>query len=147
MKVEHLRTTGREHIATFATATPIANSITEAHVMCRYLRPDLLEAAGIKHFDAWAATFGEIVTQMEMAVTGGGNYRIKTRFARFQNVPEMLRILHLLADVKTAEDLETTHAAAQASQRRARNCPRRSSYPHHRRSRTIWSSSPTAPRR
>jgi N12 class adenine-specific DNA methylase len=106
MKVEYLRTTGREHIATFATATPIANSITEAHVMCRYLRPDLLEAAGIKHFDAWAATFGEIVTQMEMAVTGGGNYRIKTRFARFQNVPEMLRILHLLADVKTAEDLE-----------------------------------------
>lgn len=106
MKIEHLRTTGKDHIATFATATPIANSITEAHVMCRYLRPDLLEAAGIKHFDAWAATFGEIVTQMEMAVTGGGNYRLKTRFARFQNVPEMLRILHLLADVKTAEDLK-----------------------------------------
>jgi hypothetical protein len=106
MKVEHLRETGKERIATFATATPIANSITEAHVMCRYLRPDLLEDAGIKHFDAWAATFGEIVTQMEMAVTGGGNYRLKTRFARFQNVPEMLRILHLLADVKTAEDLK-----------------------------------------
>jgi N12 class adenine-specific DNA methylase/SAM-dependent methyltransferase len=106
MKVEHLRDTGNERIATFATATPIANSITEAHVMCRYLRPDLLEAAGIKHFDAWAATFGEIVTEMEMAVTGGGNYRLKTRFARFQNVPEMLRILHLLADVKTAEDLK-----------------------------------------
>ena len=106
MKVEHLRETGNEHIMTFATATPIANSITEAHVMCRYLRPDLLEDAGIKHFDAWAATFGEIVTQMEMAVTGGGSYRLKTRFARFQNVPEMLRILHLLADVKTAEDLK-----------------------------------------
>jgi len=106
MKVEHLRETGNEHIATFATATPIANSITEAHVMCRYLRPDLLEDAGIKHFDAWAATFGEIVTEMEMAVTGAGNYRLKTRFSRFQNVPEMLRILHLLADVKTAEDLK-----------------------------------------
>jgi N12 class adenine-specific DNA methylase len=106
MKIEHLRATGREHVATFATATPIANSITEAHVVCRYLRPDLLEDAGIKHFDAWAATFGETVTQMEMAVTGGGNYRLNTRFARFQNVPEMLRILHLLADVKTAEDLE-----------------------------------------
>jgi len=106
MKVEHLRAIGNDRIATFATATPIANSITEAHVMCRYLRPDLLEDAGIKHFDAWAATFGEIVTQMEMAVTGGGNYRLKTRFARFQNVPEMLRILHLLADVKTAEDLK-----------------------------------------
>jgi N12 class adenine-specific DNA methylase len=106
MKMEHLRITGNERVATFATATPIANSITEAHVMCRYLRPDLLEAAGIKHFDAWAATFGEVVTGMEMAVTGGGNYRLKTRFARFQNVPEMLRILHLLADVKTAEDLQ-----------------------------------------
>jgi N12 class adenine-specific DNA methylase len=106
MKLEHLRETGNERVATFATATPIANSITEAHVMCRYLRPDLLQDAGVKHFDAWAATFAETVTQMEMAVTGGGNYRLKTRFARFQNVPEMLRMLHLLADVKTAEDLE-----------------------------------------
>jgi N12 class adenine-specific DNA methylase len=106
MKLEHLRTSGSERVATFATATPIANSITEAHVMCRYLRPDLLEDAGIKHFDAWAATFGETVTQMEMAVIGGGNYRLKTRFARFQNIPEMLRMLHLLADVKTAEDLK-----------------------------------------
>jgi N12 class adenine-specific DNA methylase len=105
MKLEHLRTSN-ERVATFATATPIANSITEAHVMCRYLRPDLLEDAGIKHFDAWAATFGETVTQMEMAVTGGGNYRLNTRFARFQNIPEMLRMLHLLADVKTAEDLK-----------------------------------------
>ena len=106
MKIEHLRAIGRKHVATFATATPIANSITEAHVVCRYLRPDLLQAAGIMHFDSWAATFGETVTQMEMAVTGGGNYRLNTRFARFQNVPEMLRILHLLADVKTAEDLQ-----------------------------------------
>jgi N12 class adenine-specific DNA methylase len=106
MKLDHLRMTGHERVATFATATPIANSITEAHVMCRFLRPDLLADAGVKHFDAWAATFGETVTQMEMAVTGGGNYRLKTRFARFQNVPEMLRILHLLADVKTAEDLQ-----------------------------------------
>ncbi len=106
MKLEHLRDTGRERVATFATATPIANSITETHVMCRYLRPDLLLDAGVKHFDAWAAVFAETVTQMEMAVTGGGNYRLKTRFARFQNVPEMLRMLHLLADVKTAEDLE-----------------------------------------
>jgi N12 class adenine-specific DNA methylase len=106
MKLDHLRETGSERVATFATATPIANSITEAHVMCRYLRPDLLEDAGVKHFDAWAATFGETVTQMEMAVTGGGNYRLKTRFSRFQNVPEMLRVLHLLADVKTADDLK-----------------------------------------
>ena len=106
MKLEYLRSTHGQRVATFATATPIANSITEAHVMCRYLRPDLLAAAGIKHFDAWAATFAETVTQMEMAVTGGGNYRLNTRFARFQNVPEMLRIWHMFADVKTAEDLD-----------------------------------------
>ncbi len=106
MKLEYLREVHGDRVATMATATPIANSITEAHVMCRYLRPDLLAHAGIKHIDAWAATFGETVTQMEMAVTGGGNYRLNTRFARFQNVPEMLRILHLIADVKTAEDLD-----------------------------------------
>lgn len=82
MKLEYLRVAHGERVGTFATATPIANSITEAHVTCRYLRPDLLEHAGIKHFDAWAATFGETVTQMEMAVTGGGNYRLNTRLAR-----------------------------------------------------------------
>jgi N12 class adenine-specific DNA methylase len=106
MKIDYLRRARGERVTTFATATPIANSITEAHVVCRFLRPDLLEAAGVEHFDAWAATFGETVTQMEMAVTAGGTYRLKTRFARFQNVPEMLRVWHLAADVKTAEDLQ-----------------------------------------
>ncbi len=106
MKIDYLRRARGERVTTFATATPIANSITEAHVMCRFLRPDLLEAAGVDHFDAWAATFGETVTQMEMAVTAGGTYRLKTRFARFQNVPEMLRMWHVAADVKTAEDLD-----------------------------------------
>src|SRR5206468_12112607 len=89
-----------------ATATPIANSVTEAHVMSRYLRPDLLEQAGVGDFDAWAATFGQTVTEIEMAPTGGGNYRMKTRFAKFQNVPEMLRLWHVFADVKTSEDLQ-----------------------------------------
>jgi N12 class adenine-specific DNA methylase len=106
MKIDYLRRARGERVTTFATATPIANSITEAHVMCRFLRPDLLETAGVEHFDAWAATFGETVTQMEMAVTAGGTYRLKTRFARFHNVPEMLRVWHLAADVKTAEDLK-----------------------------------------
>ena len=64
------------HVATLATATPIANSITEAHVMQRYLRPDLLADAGVEHFDQWAATFGQTVTEIEMAPTGGGNYRM-----------------------------------------------------------------------
>lgn len=105
MKLEYLRSTGRTRIATGATATPISNSITEAFVMQRYLRPDLLDAAGIGTFDAWAATFGTTVTQMEMAPTGNG-FRLKTRFASFRNVPEMLRMWSVFADVKTAEDLQ-----------------------------------------
>ena len=92
-------------MVTFATATPIANSVTEAYVMQRYLRPDLLAAAGIEVFDTWAATFGQVVSQVELAPEGGSNFRMKSRFARFANVPEMLRMLHVAADVKTAEDL------------------------------------------
>ena len=74
--------------------------------MQHYLRPDLLEAAGITDFDTWAATFGETVTQIEMAPEGGNSFRQKTRFARFTNVPEMLRRWHVSADIKTGEDLK-----------------------------------------
>ncbi|WP_454130513.1 helicase [Microbacterium aurum] len=103
MKLEYLRERHGERVATLATATPLANSITEAHVMQRYLRPDLLEKAGVDHFDAWAATFGTQVSEMEMGPAGG--FRQKTRFARFQNVPEMLRMWHVFADVKASTDL------------------------------------------
>ncbi|MGH2839673.1 MAG: helicase, partial [Solirubrobacteraceae bacterium] len=106
LKTEYLRERHGHRVITAATATPIANSITEAHVMARYLRPDLLDQAGVLDFDAWAATFGRTVTELEMAPSGGGNYRLQTRFARFQNVPEMLRLWHVFADVKTAEDLQ-----------------------------------------
>ncbi|MGO2170501.1 MAG: helicase-related protein [Micrococcaceae bacterium] len=105
LKLESLRHRGHDRVVTGATATPIANSVTEAYVMQRYLRPDLLEEAGLGHFDAWAATFGETVTEMEMSPTGS-SFRLKTRFARFQNVPEMLRLWSVFADVKTAEDLK-----------------------------------------
>jgi len=103
MKLEYLRERHGDRVATMATATPLANSITEAYVMQRYLRPDLMEAAGITSFDGWAATFGSQVTEMEMGPAGG--FRQKTRFARFQNVPEMLRMWHVFADVKTGADL------------------------------------------
>ncbi len=105
MKLEYLRSQGRERVVTGATATPIANSVTEAFVMQKYLRPDLLDQAGIGSFDAWAATFGQTVTQMEMSPTGNG-FRLKTRFAKFSNVPEMLTMWSTFADVKTAEDLD-----------------------------------------
>ncbi|MEX0705788.1 MAG: hypothetical protein WD041_04150, partial [Nitriliruptoraceae bacterium] len=104
MKLDYLRASGRDRIVTGATATPVANSVTEAYVMQRYLRPDLLDAAGVGAFDAWAATFGQTVTQMEMSPSGTG-WRLKTRFAQFTNVPEMLRMWSTFADVKTADDL------------------------------------------
>jgi N12 class adenine-specific DNA methylase/SAM-dependent methyltransferase len=105
MKISYLRERNGSRVVTFATATPIANSVTEAFVMQHYLRPDLLHAAGIEDFDAWAATFGQTVTQIEMAPEGGSSFRQKTRFAKFTNVPEMLRIWHVSADIKTGEDL------------------------------------------
>jgi hypothetical protein len=105
MKIDYLRRRNGSRVVTFATATPIANSITEAYVMQRYLRPDLLEAAGITVFDSWAATFGQVVSQVELAPEGGDSFRVKSRFARFRNVPELLRMWHVFADVKTAADL------------------------------------------
>jgi N12 class adenine-specific DNA methylase len=105
MKLDYLRRRNGRRVATFATATPIANSVTEAYVMQRYLRPDLLEDAGISVFDTWAATFGQVVTQVELAPEGGDNFRVKSRFARFRNVPEMLRMWHVFGDVKTADQL------------------------------------------
>lgn len=104
MKLEFLRGQHGDRVATLATATPLANSITEAYVMQRYLRPDLMEAAGVTSFDGWAATFGEVVTEMEMAPAGG--FRLKDRFAKFTNVPEMLRMWHVFADVKMPDDLK-----------------------------------------
>ncbi|MHA7241261.1 helicase-related protein [Arthrobacter sp. TMS1-12-1] len=105
-KVEYLRDTHGDRVITGATATPIANSVTEMYVMQRYLRPDLLEQAGIHDFDTWAATFGQVVTEMEMTVVGGNDFKMQTRFSKFQNVPELLKMFHTFADVKTAEDLQ-----------------------------------------
>src|SRR5258708_11353893 len=105
-KIGYLRRRNGKRVVPFAPATPIANSVTEAYVMQRYLRPDLLEAAGISVFDTWAATFGQVVTQVELAPEGGDSFRVKSRFARFRNVPEMLRMWHVFADVKTAADLD-----------------------------------------
>jgi len=105
MKIGWLRDRHGARTVTLATATPIANSVTEAHVMCRYLRPDLLAAAGVEDFDSWAATFGQTVTEIEVDPARSGDYRMHTRFARFTNVPEMLRSTwHGFADVKTAEE-------------------------------------------
>ncbi|MFC7723431.1 DEAD/DEAH box helicase family protein [Nonomuraea recticatena] len=105
MKLHYLRGKSESgRIVTFATGTDIANSVTEANVMQRYLRPDLLEEVGIDDFDTWAATFGDVVTDIELNPDGNG-FRQKARFAKFRNVPELLRMYRVAADVKTAEDL------------------------------------------
>lgn len=105
MKMEHLRaTTESGRVATFATGTPIRNTMTQTYIMQRFLRPDLLREAGIDSFDQWAATFGETVEEPEISPTG--KVRTNTRFSKFRNVPELLRMMHQFADVKMAEDLK-----------------------------------------
>lgn len=103
MKLHHLRSKN-QRVATLATATPIANSVGEAYTMMRYLRPDLLEDMQIDTFDDFASNFGEIVSRLEVAPTGG--LRTHSRFARFVNVPEFLKSWLVASDVKTAEDLK-----------------------------------------
>lgn len=107
MKIEVLRDAAgpRGRVVTGATATPIANAMAEAWVMQRFLRPDLLTAAGVSDFDAWAATFGQVVSTLEVAPQGGGQYRTVERFAQFVNLPELLRMWHVSADVRTTADL------------------------------------------
>jgi N12 class adenine-specific DNA methylase len=92
-------------VATFATATPVANGMIELWVMETYLHPDALDATGLATCDGWAATFGRTHTALELA-PDGASYRMQTRFARFQNVPELLGLYRQVADVRTAADLD-----------------------------------------
>ena len=87
---------------TFATGTPISNSMVELYTIMRYLQYDLLQKLGLGHFDAWAAAFGETVTGIELSPEGTG-YRAKTRFARFYNLPELMSIFKECADIQTAD--------------------------------------------
>ena len=88
----------------FATGTPISNSMTELYTMQRYLQYDLLKKNDLTHFDAWASTFGETITSIELAPEGTG-YRAKTRFARFYNLPELISMFKQAADIQTADIL------------------------------------------
>ncbi len=103
-KLQVLRERNGGRVATLATATPIANSIAEMHVMQRYLQPEALAQAGVSSFDAWAANFARPVTELELA-PDGGSYRMATRFARFANVPDLTTMFRAVADVRTAADL------------------------------------------
>lgn len=89
----------------FATGTPLSNSMTELYTMQRYLQYNKLSEQGLSNFDAWASTFGETVTALELSPEGNG-YRAKTRFAKFFNLPELMSTFREIADIKTADVLD-----------------------------------------
>lgn len=96
----------------FATGTPISNSMTELYTNMRYLQADLLKDLNLTHFDSWASTFGETQTATELAPEGTG-YRMKTRFAKFFNLPELMSLFKQCADIKTADMLNLPRPEAE----------------------------------
>ena len=88
----------------FASGTPVSNSMTELYTLMRYLQYNTLQQKGLSHFDAWASTFGETVTAIELAPEGTG-YRARTRFAKFFNLPELMSMFKEVADIKTSDQL------------------------------------------
>lgn len=104
MKTRYLNDLTGSKGVVFATGTPISNSMVEAFTMQRYLQYYTLKREGLLHFDAWASTFGEVVTAVELAPEGTG-YRAKTRFAKFYNIPELMTLFKMIADIKTGDDL------------------------------------------
>lgn len=104
MKTQYLNENYGEKNLIFATGTPVSNSMTELYIMTRYLRPSLLWQAGLQTFDDWASTFGEVVSKAELKPAGDG-YRTKKRFAKFNNLPELMSMYKEFADVRTADML------------------------------------------
>ena len=105
MKARYLHERHPGHGVTFATGTPISNSMVELFTLQRFLDPEGLRQRGLEHFDAWAATFGEVIDTMEIA-PDGASLRPRSRFARFTNLPELQQMFRAFADVQTAEMLD-----------------------------------------
>lgn len=103
-KCQYLQEVNNGRGVVFATGTPVSNSMSELFVMMRYLEPKELERQGVADFDSWAATYGEIISSLEITPEGGG-YRMRQRFAKFHNLPELMRTFKLVADIQTAEML------------------------------------------
>lgn len=107
MKTRWLQGKNAERVATFATATPVSNTIAEMFTIQRYLQPKRLTELGISHFDAWSKTFGQVIEDVELAPSGKG-LRVVRKFARFRNVPELISAFSEVADFKTREMLDLT---------------------------------------
>lgn len=105
LKCQYLQEMNQGRGVVFATGTPISNSMSEMYVMQRFLQPQLLQKLGLNFFDNWAATFGEVVSSLEITPEGSG-YRMKSRFAKFHNLPELMSMFRLVADIQTADMLK-----------------------------------------
>ena len=104
LKCRYIDEITRSKGVTFATGTPISNSMTELYTMMRYLQHDMLKRNSLTHFDCWASAFGETTTAIELAPEGTG-YRARTRFAKFFNLPELMNLFREAADIKTSDQL------------------------------------------
>ena len=122
MKARYLDEQHPGHGVTFATGTPISNTMVEMYTMQRFLDPEGLRSRGIEHFDAWAATFGEVIDTMEISPDGAG-LRPRSRFARFTNLPELQQMFRSFADVQTPEMLNLPRPKLQGGKPIVVACP------------------------
>src|SRR6195256_6022242 len=122
MKAPYLHEQHPGHGVTFATGTPISNTMVEMYTMQRFLDPEGLMSRGLEHFDAWAATFGEVIDTMEIAPDGAG-LRPRSRFARFTNLPELQQMFRAFSDVQTADMLNLPRPRLQGGKPTVVACP------------------------
>ncbi|MCA9215601.1 MAG: DEAD/DEAH box helicase family protein, partial [Planctomycetales bacterium] len=122
MKSRYLSDRNRGHGVTFATGTPISNTMVELFNLQRFLDPEGMQQRGIDHFDAWAATFGEVVEAMEIS-PDGASLRPRSRFARFNNLPELQQMFRFFADVQTAEMLDLPRPQLKTGKPITVSCP------------------------
>src|SRR5271163_540866 len=122
MKARYLDGQHAGHGVTFATGTPISNTMMEMYVMQKFLDPKGLRDRGIEHFDAWAATFGEVIDTMEIS-PDGKSLRPRSRFARFTNLPELQQMFRAFADVQTAEMLDLPRPRLEGGKAMVVACP------------------------
>ena len=122
MKARYLHEQHPRHGVTFATGTPISNTMVELFTLQRFLDPEGLKSRGLEHFDAWAATFGEVIDTMEISPDGAG-LRPRSRFARFTNLPELQQMFRAFSDVQTAEMLDLPRPRMQSGKAIVVACP------------------------
>ena len=122
MKARYLHEQHAGHGVTFATGTPISNTMVEMFTLQRFLDPEGLRQRGLEHFDAWAATFGEVIDTMEIS-PDGASLRPRSRFARFTNLPELQQMFQAFADVQTAEMLDLPQPGLESGKPIVVACP------------------------